>query len=100
MLLYCKGKASVHSSRMRLVVSVKANEHQDIVTAVSWSPDCQLLSCSDDKVILKWGADSASTGKITTLAAFPTSISWFPTIGKQVCINFVTKYYNISNIAT
>jgi len=50
---------------------------------VAWSPDCQLLSCSDDKVICKWGADGESTGKITTINAFITSVSFFPSSGKQ-----------------
>ena len=39
---------------MRLDVKVK-QEHAEIVTAVTWSPDCQLISCSDDKQLLKWG---------------------------------------------
>ena len=56
----------------------------DIVTAVAWSPDCQLFSCSDDKAIGKWGADGEAAGKITTINVFPSSISFYPGIGKQV----------------
>jgi hypothetical protein len=56
----------------------------EITTAVSWSPDCQLLSCSDDKIVGKWGADGESIGKITTLNVFISSLSWFPASGKQV----------------
>ena len=71
------------ASAMKLNVSVKAGAHEEICTAVSWSPDSQLLSCSDDKVLCKWGADGESMGKVTTLAAFATSISWCPSSGKQ-----------------
>ena len=55
----------------------------DIVSAVSWSPDCQLLSASDDKLLCKWGSDGEINGKISTLQVFVTRISWFPTTGKQ-----------------
>mmetsp|Transcript_32401 Transcript_32401/g.30905 ORF Transcript_32401/g.30905 Transcript_32401/m.30905 type:complete len:777 (-) Transcript_32401:82-2412(-) len=67
---------------MRLDISLK-QEHTEITTAVSWSPDCQLLSCSDDKIVCKWGADGECTGKITTLNVFVSSLSWFPASGKQ-----------------
>jgi WD40 repeat protein len=55
----------------------------DIVSAVAWSPDGQLLSCGDDKVICKWGADGESLGKIP-IGVYATCISWFPATGKQV----------------
>ena len=62
----------------------------EITTAVSWSPDCQLLSCSDDKIVGKWGADGESIGKINTLNIFISSLSWFPVSGKQVrTVNFL-----------
>jgi intraflagellar transport protein 80 len=57
----------------------------DIVTAVAWTPDCQLFSCSDDKVIWKWTADGESAGKVTSFDnLFITNISWIPPVGKQV----------------
>ena len=67
---------------MKLTVTVKS-EHDDIASAVTWSPDCQLISCSDDKVLGKWGADGSSSGKITTVSAYATDIHWFPGSGKQ-----------------
>ena len=70
---------------MRLDISIK-HEHTDITTAVAWSPDCQLLSTSDDKVICKWGAGADGEGvtKLTTINAFVSSLAFFPSSGKQV----------------
>ena len=56
----------------------------DVVSAVAWSPDCQLMSCADDKILCKWGPDGDMLGKITSLTAYATSISWLPAVGKQV----------------
>ena len=68
---------------MRLNVIVKS-DHTEIATAVAWSPDCQLFSCSDDKTIVKWSAEGDQTGKINLAAnVFVSSISWLPTAGKQ-----------------
>mmetsp|Transcript_19257 Transcript_19257/g.42924 ORF Transcript_19257/g.42924 Transcript_19257/m.42924 type:complete len:770 (+) Transcript_19257:82-2391(+) len=66
---------------MRLDITTK-QEHTEIVAAVAWSPDGQLLSCSDDKVICKWGADGDMLGKFP-IGVFATCISWFPATGKQ-----------------
>lgn len=55
----------------------------DVVSAVAWSPDCQLISCADDKILCKWGPDGDMLGKITTVASYVTSISWLPAVGKQ-----------------
>ena len=72
----------------------------DVVSAVAWSPDCQLMSCADDKVLCKWGPDGDMLGKITSLTAYATSISWLPAVGKQVifvydlfCNIFITNYF-------
>lgn len=56
----------------------------DIVTALAWSPDSQLLSCSDDKIIHKWGADGEKLGNINSINVYVSGMSWFPTTGKQV----------------
>ena len=59
-------------------------EHSEIATAVTWSPDCQLFSCSDDKTISKWSAESDHLGKISLANnVYASSISWLPTAGKQ-----------------
>ena len=56
----------------------------DITTSVSWTPDNQLVSCSDDKTMAKWNSDGDSSGKLGTLSSvYSTSISWFPATGKQ-----------------
>ena len=68
---------------MKLNVAVKQDAHAEICTSIAWSPDSQLLSCSDDKVLCKWGADGESLGKVATLTAYATSISWCPAVGKQ-----------------
>eukprot|EP01038_Epipyxis_sp_PR26KG_P012029 gene12029-16102_t len=78
---------------MRLDVLTK-QEHSEIVTAVTWSPDSQLLSCSDDKIICKWGADGEKLGivPIKELNIFITSICWFPTAGvKQTMDTFAVS---------
>ncbi len=67
----------------------------EIATALTWSPDCQLFSCSDDKIVCKWAADGSCLGKINTLNVFVTGISWYPATGKQVslrCIYFILYY--------
>ena len=55
----------------------------DIVTAVGWSTDGQLMSCSDDKTLVAWGADGESKGKVSNTSAFVTRLDWFPGTGKQ-----------------
>ncbi len=67
---------------MKLTVVAKS-EHSDISSAASWSPDSQLVTCGDDKVLAKWGADGSSAGKITSIQAFATDVHWFPGTGKQ-----------------
>lgn len=63
-------------------VTVKS-EHSDIGCAVAWSSDGQLLSCGDDRTIIRWDAEGAIAGKITTVQAYVTSVCWFPVVGKQ-----------------
>jgi intraflagellar transport protein 80 len=54
----------------------------DIVTAVVWTPDGQLITCSDDKDIIQWTADGEKPTKITSLNnLFVTCIAWFPATG-------------------
>jgi hypothetical protein len=56
----------------------------EISTSASWSLDCQLLTCGDDKIVFKWGPDGDNLGKVTTLNVFATCVEWFPSYGKQV----------------
>jgi WD40 repeat protein len=60
------------------------NLDTDIVPAITWAPDCQLYTCSDDKVICKWNSEGELVGKISSLSTHVTSISWLPVVGKQV----------------
>lgn len=57
----------------------------EIVSAVAWAPDGQLLSCSDDKNVCRWSADGEMLGKFS-IGVFVTSMSWFPSTGKQVSL--------------
>lgn len=66
------------------IVFQKAFLDTDIVPAVVWTPDGQLISCGDDKLVYRWSADGEKLGKITTLNVFVTWMSWFPATGKQV----------------
>lgn len=56
----------------------------EIVSAVVWSPDSQLISVSDDKQFCRWSADGEKLAKFTNLNVYATWISWFPTTNKQV----------------
>ena len=68
---------------MRLDIIIKT-EHTDISTAVTWSPDCQLFSCSDDKSISKWSSEAEHVGKISLANnVYATSISWLPSGGNK-----------------
>lgn len=73
---------------MRLDISIKT-EHSDISTAVTWTPDNQLISCSDDKVLCRWASDGEVVNKITSITTFITGISWLPVVGKQSTDTFV-----------
>eukprot|EP01041_Mallomonas_annulata_P002936 gene2936-5768_t len=75
---------------MRLDVSIKT-EHTDIATAVAWAPDNQLISCSDDKILIRWSSDGEVVGKISSISLYITEISWFPVIGKQSPDTFVAS---------
>ena len=68
---------------MRLDLLEKT-EHSDIATAVAWSPDCQLFSCSDDKTISKWSSEGEHAGKISLdPKTFASCISWVPAVGQK-----------------
>jgi len=62
---------------------ITKTEHNEIVTAIGWSPDAQLFSCSDDKNLLKWSSDGSNVTKVSTTNVFITSLSWMPSSGKQ-----------------
>lgn len=74
---------------MRLDLNTKT-EHDEIVSAVAWAPDGQLLSCSDDKHVCRWSADGEMLGKFS-IGVFVTSMSWFPSTGKQAPENFAVS---------
>jgi len=76
---------------MHLAVNLK-EEHTEIVTAVTWSPDGQLFSCSDDKQIIRWSSDGEKLANISLQnPVFITSIAWFPSAGKQVPDSFAVS---------
>jgi len=75
---------------MRLDVTVK-EEHTDIVPAVVWTPDGQLISCGDDKLVFRWSSDGEKLGKVTNLNVFVTWMTWFPATGKQTPDTFAVS---------
>ena len=62
---------------MKIDLTIKT-EHSDIATAVTWSPDCQLFSCSDDKSISRWSSEAEHLGKISLPNVYASAISWLP----------------------
>lgn len=67
---------------MKLEVSLKEG-HAEMATAVTWVPGNEVFSCSDDKSIMRWGADGEPAGRVATTEGFVTSIAWFPDVGKR-----------------
>ncbi len=61
------------------------------MTAVVWSPDGQLFSCSDDKNIIRWSADGEKLGSFSANGLFVTWVAWFPSAGKQVPDTFAVS---------
>lgn len=54
--------------------------HQDIVSAVSWSPSNQLFSLSDDKTILTWDINGEYQTKFLDLDVYCTALEWGPNL--------------------
>ena len=48
----------------------------EMVTSLGWSLDNQLFTCSDEKMILKWGLDGEPQTKVTDLDSFATCFQW------------------------
>jgi len=67
---------------MKLDITVKADKHTEICTACAWA-GADLVSCSDDKQLIKWGNDGEFIGTLATIDAFVTSIAWYPDLGKR-----------------
>jgi intraflagellar transport protein 80 len=72
---------------MKFNINIRSGEHTDIATSVAWSNENQLFSCSDDKTLAKWSPEGQPAGKITSIQAYTTGISWYPSSGKQVSNN-------------
>mmetsp|Transcript_12473 Transcript_12473/g.33372 ORF Transcript_12473/g.33372 Transcript_12473/m.33372 type:complete len:742 (-) Transcript_12473:178-2403(-) len=68
---------------MKLIISpAQKNQHSDIVTGVCWTPNGELLSCSDDKSILRWNSQGESQGKVGAFDSHFTGMHWFPSVNK------------------
>ena len=68
---------------MRLQITENSKEHKDLVTAVTWTPKNELVTASDDGMMLRWSMDGEMQAPITKEVDFaPTSLSWFPSVGK------------------
>ncbi len=64
-------------------LKLKQNEktiHEEIVSSVSWSPNNQLFSLSDDKTILTWDSNGEYTSKFLDLDIYCTALEWGPNL--------------------
>ncbi|KDO33773.1 hypothetical protein SPRG_01653 [Saprolegnia parasitica CBS 223.65] len=59
------------------------NQHTEIVTACCWTPENDVVTCSDDNTIVRWRMDGEVVGKIASTDHFVTSVDWIPSVGKQ-----------------
>lgn len=65
---------------MRLKVTQQSeNLHKEIVLALGWSPNNELITASDDSTVQRWGMDGSALGKLCDLEQFTTDLHWFPT---------------------
>ncbi|KAG5191643.1 intraflagellar transport protein 80 [Tribonema minus] len=74
---------------MKLQLKVCAAVHKEMVTAVAWTPDNELFTVSDDRTVHRWDMAGEPLGKVTTTEPYGTSMSWFPSVSKQVSDLFV-----------
>lgn len=49
---------------MKLQLRCSAGVHKEMVTAVSWTPDNELYSMSDDNTIHRWDGSGDPAGKV------------------------------------
>ena len=69
---------------MRLTISENAKEHKDLVAAATWTPKNELVTASDDGLVLRWSMDGEMQAPICKEGEFsPTAISWYPAVGKS-----------------
>ncbi|OQR84934.1 intraflagellar Transport protein 80 [Achlya hypogyna] len=59
------------------------NQHTEIVTACCWTPENDVVTCSDDNTVVRWRMDGEVIGKIATTENFVTSVDWIPSVGKS-----------------
>ncbi|CAM9565795.1 unnamed protein product [Ascophyllum nodosum] len=68
---------------MKLDLKCCSGVHKEMVTAVAWTPENELFSIAEDSTIHRWDGSGNPVGKVATLEAFVTSVTWFPSAGKQ-----------------
>ncbi len=64
-------------------LKLKQNEktiHTEIIASVSWSPNNQLYSLSDDKTIQTWDTNGEYISKFLDLDVFCTALEWGPAL--------------------
>ncbi|KAG7389692.1 Intraflagellar transport protein 80 [Phytophthora pseudosyringae] len=77
---------------MRLQHSqLPVNHHTEIVTACCWTPESDVITCSDDNSIVRWRMDGEVAGAVTKMDAFVTSVHWVPSVGKQSADTFAVS---------
>ncbi|KAF0693598.1 Aste57867_15463 [Aphanomyces stellatus] len=65
------------------------NHHTEIVTACCWTPENDVITCSDDSSIVRWRMDGEVVGKVASPETFVTAVDWVPSVGKQGADMFV-----------
>ncbi|RHY30362.1 hypothetical protein DYB32_004381 [Aphanomyces invadans] len=81
--------ATVRSTMRFQHAQASVNQHTEIVTACCWTPENDVITCSDDNTIVRWRMDGEVVGKVASVDTFVTSVDWVPSVGKQGADMFV-----------
>merc|ERR1719296_195123 len=60
-----------------------------MVTSVGWTPQNELFTVSDEKLVLKWGLDGEPQNKVCDIESFCTDCKWYPSVNNNTTEIFV-----------